>query len=52
MNQSQQGSSIQEILQAKTLEWIANPFFRESSQSKDQTYISYAFYIGRQVPYH
>ena len=28
------------ILQATILEWVAFPFFRESSQPKDQTQIS------------
>ena len=28
------------ILQAKILEWVAIPFSRESSQSRDQTQVS------------
>ena len=33
------GSSVHGILQARTLEWIAIPFSRGSSRSKDQTWI-------------
>ena len=35
------GFSVQDILQAKILEWVAMPSSRESSQPKDQTHISY-----------
>ena len=34
------GSSVHEILQAGTLEWVAIPFFRASSQPRDQTQVS------------
>ena len=34
------GSSVQGILQARILEWIAIPFSRESSQPKDRTQVS------------
>ena len=34
------GSSVHEILQARILEWIAIPFSRESSQTRDQTHVS------------
>ena len=40
------------ILQARILEWVAMPFFRESSHARDQTHISYVYCIGRWVPYH
>ena len=33
-------SSVHGVLQARTLEWVAIPFFRESSQPRDQTRIS------------
>ena len=32
------------ILQARILEWVAIPFFRGSSQSRDRTEISCTFY--------
>ena len=34
------GSSVHEILQAKMLEWVAIPFSRGSSRSRDQTLVS------------
>ena len=34
------GSSVHGILQARILEWVAIPFSRESSQPKDQTWVS------------
>ena len=34
------GSSVQEILQARILEWVAMPSFRGSSQPRDQTHVS------------
>ena len=34
------GSSDHGILQTRTLEWVAVPFSRESSQTRDQTQIS------------
>ena len=33
-------SSVCEILQARTLEWVAVPFSRGSSQSRNQTHVS------------
>ena len=39
--------SVHGILQAGMLEWIAMPSSRGSSQSKDQTYVSYVSCIGR-----
>ena len=35
------GSSVHEILQGKILEWVAIPFSRGSSLSRDQTQVSY-----------
>ena len=37
---SQPSSSVPGILQARMLEWVAIPFSRESSQSRDQTQVS------------
>ena len=34
------GSSVQGILQARILEWVASPFSRGSSQPRDQTQVS------------
>ena len=34
------GSSVQEILQARILEWAAIPFSRGSSQPRDLTWVS------------
>ena len=42
---------LQGILQAEILEWVTLPSSRGSSQSKDQTCVSYDFCIGRLVPY-
>ena len=35
-----QGSSVHQILQVRILEWVAIPFSRGSSQSRDQTWIT------------
>ena len=43
------GSPIPGILQARTLEWVARPFSRGSSQPRDWTHSSYISCIGRQV---
>ena len=40
MDCSLPGSSVHEILQARTLEWVAMPFSRGSSQPRDRTYVS------------
>ena len=40
MDCSPPGSSVSEILQARILEWVAIPFSRGSSQSKDWTWVS------------
>ena len=34
------GSSVHGVLQARILEWVAIPFSRGSSQSRDQTQVS------------
>jgi len=41
MNCSPPGSSVHGIVQARILEWVAIPFFGESSQSKDWTWVSH-----------
>ena len=46
------GSSVHGILQARILEWVAMPSSRESSQSRDQTRVSYVSCIGRLVLHH
>ena len=46
------GSSVHGILQARILGWVVISFFRGFSQPRDQTFVSYASCIGRQVPYH
>ena len=40
MDCSPPGSSIHEISQARTLEWVAIPFSRGSSRPRDGTYVS------------
>ena len=34
------GSSVRGILHGRTLEWVASPFFRGSSQPRDGTWVS------------
>ena len=46
------GSSVQGVLQARILEWVAMPSSRESSQHRDQTCLSCISCIGRQILYH
>ena len=41
MDCSPPGSSVHGILQARILEWVAIPFFRGSSQPRDQIWISH-----------
>ena len=41
MDCSPPGSSVHGIVQARILEWVAIPFFGESSQSKDWTWVSH-----------
>ena len=52
MNYSPTGSSVHGILQARILEWVAMPSSRGSSQSRDQTSISYVSCTGRQILYY
>ena len=40
MDHSPPGSSVHGILQAKTLEWVAIPLSRGSSQPRDQTWVA------------
>ena len=40
MDCSPPGSSVQQILQTRTLEWVATPSSRGSSQPRDQTQVS------------
>ena len=47
---SSPGSSVYRIFQAR-LEWAATPCSRGSSQTRDQTHISYTCCIGRQILY-
>ena len=49
MDCSPPGSSVDGILQARILEWIAMPFSRGSSQPRGQTCISYVSCIGRWI---
>ena len=51
MDCSPPGSSVHGILQARTLEWVAMPFSRESSWPRDRTYVSYFSCIGGWVLY-
>ena len=39
MDSSPPGSSVHEILKARTLEWVASPVSRESSRPRDQTLV-------------
>ena len=49
MDCSPPGSSVRGIFQARILEWVAIPFSRESSQSRDQTCVSCISCIDRQI---
>ena len=51
MDCSPPDSSVRGILQARILEWVVMPSSRGSSQSRDQTLISYVSCIGRRVLY-
>ena len=46
------GSSDHGIILARILEWVAISSSRESSQSRDQTYVLYDYCIGRWILYH
>ena len=48
MDHSPPGSSVQGILQTKTVEWVAIPFSRGFSQPRDQTHVSYVDCTGKQ----
>ena len=52
MDCSLPGSSVHVILQARILEWIAISSSRWSSQSRDQTHVSWVSCIGRWILYH
>ena len=52
MDCSPPGSSVHGIFQTRILEWVAIFFSRGSSQSRDQTLISYVSCIEREVLYH
>ena len=52
MDCSPPGSSIHEIFQVRTLEWVAISSSRGSSEPRDQTRVSYMSCIGRTVLYH
>ena len=45
------GSSVHGILQTRTLEWVAIPFSRGSSQPRDQTCFSFISCFGRWILY-
>ena len=52
MDCSLPGSSVQGILQARILEWVAISFSQASSEPRDQTCNSFVSCIGRQVLYY
>ena len=52
MDHSLPGSSVHVCLQARIREWVVMPSSRGSSQSRNQTCVSYIPCIGRQVLYH
>ena len=52
MDYSPPGTSVNGILQARILEWVAISFSKGSSRPKDQTRISYVSDIGRKILYH
>ena len=52
MDHTLPGSSVHWILQARILEWVALSYSRVSSQSKDQTQVSYVSCISRRVLYY
>ena len=52
MDCSPAGSSVDRILQARILEWVAMTSSRESSRPRDQTRVSYVSCIGRQILKH
>ena len=52
MDCSPPGSSVDGILQARILAWVAMPSSRGSSPARDQTHVSCVSCIGRWVLYH
>ena len=52
MDCSPPGSSVHEILQTRILEWVAISSSRGSSWPRDQTYVFYIPFTGRQILYH
>ena len=52
MDCSPSGSSVNVILQARILEWVAISFSTGSSPCRNQTNVSYIFCVGRLVLYH
>ena len=52
MDCSPPGSSVWLIILARTLEWVAISFSRESSQPRDWTHFSCGSSIGRQILYY
>ena len=52
MDYSPPSSSVHGILQARTLQWVAMPSSKGSSQSRDRTCISKVSCFGRWVLYH
>ena len=52
MDSSLPGSSVHGILQARILTWVALLSSRDGTRPRDQTHISYASCIGRQLLYH
>ena len=51
VNCSPPGSSVHGILQARILQWVANPSSRWSSWCRGRTHISYVSCIDRQILY-
>ena len=52
VDHSPPGYSVNEILQARFLEWVVMPSSRGSSWPRDRTHISCISCIGKQVLYH
>ena len=52
VNHSLPGPSVQGILQARIMEWVATPSSRGSSLPKDRTHVPYIFCVGRWAFYH
>ena len=52
MDYSMSDSSVHGILQARTLEWVATPSSRVSSQPRDGIHLSSVSCVGRRVLQH